>query len=139
MAVSIEDRGRVRVVAIDRAHVRNAVNPATAQALFDAFRAFDADPSVDVAVLTGRGGHFCAGFDLKAAAGGEGAEWIRACDIPPDWTDPAARPLPGPMGPSRLMLSKPVIAAVEGYAVAGGMELAAWADVRVVSEAATFG
>lgn len=139
MTVRIEDRGRVRVVTIDRPEARNAVNPATAQALFAAFRAFDADPAVDVAVLTGAGGTFCAGFDLKAAAGGEGAAWIRACDIPEGWDDPVGKPLPGPMGSSRLMLSKPVIAAVEGHAVAGGLELAAWADVRVVAENAVFG
>lgn len=139
MAISIEQRGRIRIVAINRPEARNAVDPVTARELFDAFLAADVDPGTDVAILTGTGSAFCAGFDLKAAAGGGGADWIRSCDIPDDWADPDADPIPGPMGPSRLMLATPVIAAVEGHAVAGGMELAAWADVRIAASDAVFG
>lgn len=135
----VEQQGRVRVVTLDRPAARNAVDPATAQALFDAFRAFEGDDGSDVAILTGAGGTFCAGFDLKTAAAGAGADWIASCAIPPGWSDPIGQPLPGPMGPSRLMLRKPVIAAVEGHAVAGGMELALWCDLRVVASNAVFG
>ncbi|MAM25073.1 MAG: enoyl-CoA hydratase [Rhodobacteraceae bacterium] len=139
MTVHISARGRIRVVTIDRPQARNAVDPATAQALFDAFVAFEADPAFDVAILTGAGGAFCAGFDLKTAADGSAREWIDAIDIPESWHDPAREPRPGPMGPSRLMLSKPVIAAVEGPAVAGGLELALWCDMRVVAKDAVMG
>ncbi|MGR3635357.1 MAG: crotonase/enoyl-CoA hydratase family protein [Shimia sp.] len=139
MTVTIRDEGRVRVVEIARPEARNAVDPATAKALFDAFMAFDADDAVDVAILTGAGGFFCAGFDLKAAADGVGIDWTEAVDISDDWHDARAEPILGPMGPSRLMLSKPVIAAIEGPAVAGGIELAAWCDMRVVAEGATLG
>lgn len=134
-----ETRGRVRVITLNRVAARNAVNPELARRLYAEMLAFDADQGADVAVLTGAGGAFCAGFDLKAAAGGDGADWIAGLDIPDDWSDPAAQPLPGPMGPSRLMLSKPVIAAIEGPAVAGGMELALWCDMRVMGEGAQFG
>ncbi|WP_204113291.1 crotonase/enoyl-CoA hydratase family protein [Shimia biformata] len=139
MTVTISTRDRVTTITINRPDARNAVDPATARALFDAFLGFEADEGADVAVLTGAGGHFCAGFDLKAAARVDGADWIKAVDIPEDWRDAAQQPIPGPMGPSRLMLSKPIIGAIEGYAVAGGIELAAWCDMRVAAESATFG
>jgi len=139
MTVIIRDEGRVRVVEINRPEARNAVDPSSARALFEAFQAFEAEDGLDVAILTGAGGFFCAGFDLKAAAAAEGADWIKAVQIPDDWRDAQSQRIVGPMGPSRLMLSKPVIAAIEGPAVAGGIELAAWCDMRVVAEGATMG
>ena len=124
--VVVERDGPVTTVIINRPEVRNAVDNATAEALADAFRAFDGDDGQRVAVLWGAGGCFCAGADLKAIASGE-----RKARYTADGD--------GPMGPSRLKLSKPVIAAVAGYAVAGGLELAIWCDMRVVEEGATFG
>jgi enoyl-CoA hydratase len=127
--VLIERDGPITIVSINRPHCRNAVDGATARKLFDAFRAFDADDSASVAVFTGTGGYFCAGADLKAVASGD----------PNKKRELGGHATIAPMGPSRLRLTKPVIAAVEGFAVAGGMELALWADLRVVAEDAIFG
>ena len=128
-AVLVERDGPVTIVSINRPHCRNAVDGATARKLYDAFLAFDADAEASVAVFTGTGGYFCAGADLKAVAAGD----------PNKKREIGGHDSIAPMGPSRLRLSKPVIAAVEGFAVAGGMELALWADMRVVAEDATFG
>jgi len=123
--VRVERAGPVTTVILDRPEVRNAVDGPTAQALADAFRAFEADDAASVAVLWGAGGTFCAGADLKAIGTDRGNRVEADGD--------------GPMGPSRLVLSKPVVAAVAGHAVAGGLELACWCDLRVVEEDAVFG
>jgi enoyl-CoA hydratase len=127
--VKVEREGPVWVVTIDRPHVRNAVDGPTARALVEAFEAFEADADARVAVLAGAGGHFCAGADLKTVAG-EGAEPLALNE---DLSQP------GPMGPTRLRLTKPVVAAVAGYCVAGGLELALWCDLRVADDSAKFG
>jgi enoyl-CoA hydratase len=153
-AVSSERVGAVTVVTLSRPEVRNAVDADTARALYDAFLVFEADQEARVAVFHGAHGHFCAGWDLQAAAhmaaGSGGAGVLVDLDFEPGATGSglttgpaaavgaAAGPL-GPMGPSRLLLSKPVIAAVSGAAVAGGMELALWCDMRVMEEDAYFG
>ncbi len=131
-AVRVETRDRVTTVILDRAHAKNAVDGPTAETLAQAFRDFDADPNSDVAVLCGANDTFCAGADLKAVSGGIG----KNPESNPLNTDMNAT---APMGCTRLMLSKPVIAAVSGYAVAGGTELALWCDLRVMEETATFG
>lgn len=125
MSVDFETEGPLAIVTINRPEVRNAVDRATAEELATAFRRFEADDALAVAILTGANGVFCAGADLKAVATGGGNRTTTSGD--------------GPMGPSRMRLSKPVIAAVEGFAVAGGLELSLWCDMRVAASDAVFG
>ena len=125
MNVAVAALGPVMTVTVTRPAARNAVDTATATALYDAFEQFARDESLVVAVLTGDGGNFCSGFDLKEVAAGAG-----------DLLKDSGR---GPMGPTRMRLDKPVIAAIEGYAVAGGLELALWCDLRVAARDATLG
>ena len=134
--VRVEKDGPVTTVILDRPEVRNAVDPETGAKLVEAFLAFEQDDRAAVAVLFGDHGAFCAGGDLKALSGDGGETWLDKLHFP---GEESAEPPPGPMGPSRLELTKPTIAAVAGPAVAGGTELALWCDIRVMEEDAYFG
>ena len=135
MSVRIEKSGSVWTVIHSRPEARNAMDPASADALVAAFEQFDADSSANVAVFWGEGGAFCAGWDLKSVSSLNRSDPVGRLDFPKG----GGKAPRGPLGPSRLEMSKPVIAAVEGPAVAGGMELAMWCDVRVMAESAYFG
>jgi enoyl-CoA hydratase len=133
-SVRIEQQGEIAVITLDRTLVRNAVDTNTARLLYEAFIAFDNNPLAKIAVFHGSHGHFCAGWDLQAATNEAAQAAMQRLAFEPTDIQPAA-----PMGPTRLLLSKPVIAAVSGAAVAGGMELALWCDMRVMEEDAYFG
>jgi enoyl-CoA hydratase len=135
MTVRVERDGAVTTIIRSRVEARNAMDSASADALVEALLAFDRDPSQYVAVLWGEGGAFCAGWDLKYVSTLLEAGWLESLDFPKDG-GPTPR---GPLGPTRMQLGKPVIAAVAGPAVAGGMELALWCDLRVMEETAYFG
>jgi enoyl-CoA hydratase len=135
MSVRIEKSGSVWTVIHSRPEARNAMDPKSADELVAAFLQFDRDPAANVAVFWGEGGAFCAGWDLKAVSSLDQSNPVGNIDFPKNGRDTPR----GPLGPSRLELTKPVIAAVEGPAVAGGMELAMWCDVRVMAESAYFG